>query len=401
MLALGLAPLPHSDWLLYWESAGDPAAYERGGVGLWLLAVPKALGLGPVLASLVLNLAAGLLVLWIAWMLGQGRRQGWAILTCAYLFLLAPYVGIVQLDMIAAAFLAGALACLLRSLDAPGRRRFQLAAVALLAAGVSTKPQYALLAWTLVIVLALPAWLRRRQEPWAPALVGVLLVGSLLGYALDNGLRGLSGRSEALRTSSAVTLYAGLLVSRTENCGYWSPEAARAAREDKDKSLPLAIRDRLAAQPPIHWRAVIWCKLPQVLRPPAFSLYWLLEAPSVKSRVAASPSRMVQEARYQRAIDAERSLYGVVTFLLLLGVAAGALLAWRRGHRFAALVPVAWVLSFWAVHLVFEIQGRYFLGMYLLAPLFSAFALAAASRRPSPGAVECGVTPYIPPEPTR
>ena len=39
------------------------------------------------------------------------------------------------------------------------------------------------------------------------------------------------------------------------------------------------------------------------------------------------------------------------------------------------------MLAFWGVHLVFEIQGRYFLGMYLLLPLWLAMMLRTERTR--------------------
>lgn len=395
-LALALGPEPHSDWLHYWRSAGDPAFYERGGLGVWLLAIPKALGVGPVGSALALNLPAGLALLALAWRADRTRSRLLALLSAAYLVLLAPYAGIVQLDLLAALFVAASAVLLLRPPRRWPARASWVAAVACLAAGVSVKPQYALLAWAMLGLLALPWLWWRRREGAAGALVGLLLAGSLLGFAADNGLRELSGRGDRLRTSSAVTLYGGLLVSRMEGCGYWSVEAAEAAVADMGKPLAQAVRDRLSAQPPAHWFAIMACKWPQILRPPPYALYWLVESPNVRARIEASPDRDRLNARYHRAIDLERRAYGLVTALVLLAAAAGAALAWRRGARVLALLPLAWVGAFWGVHLVFEIQGRYFLGLFLLAPMLVGLVLRPARR---PGGVESPARSRPAPEP--
>jgi hypothetical protein len=66
--------------------------------------------------------------------------------------------------------------------------------------------------------------------------------------------------------------------------------------------------------------------------------------------------------------------------------------AWRAVRRSPlALLPVLWVLAFWCVHVVFEVQGRYFASMLLLAPVITALALgrARAVTGPSPA----GTTP--------
>lgn len=386
VMALAFQPTPHSDWALYWQTAGDPSAYERGGLGWWLLALPKALGLTPVLAALAINLVAGLAVLWLAWWVDPGRYRVRVALGAIYLCLLVPYAGIVQLDLFAAAGVAAAFALSARAAENPGRPIAWLGAAACLAAGVSTKPQYALLAWAMVLVLAWPAWRWRRPSPWAPVFVAMLLAGSLAGFAIDQGQRKLGDRDQALRTSSAVTLYAGLLVSADSNepyaarCGYWTPAAAEAAREDLHKPLPIAVRDRLAARPAAHWLSVLGCKLPQVVRPPAFALDWLLSSPSVQARLQPSAPGSVAQSRLYRARRAEAWLYAATSLLLLAGLVLAATQAWRRGQRFGALLPLAWIAAFWGVHLVFEIQGRYFLGLYLLAPLVCALALAGGPR---------------------
>lgn len=391
-MALAFLPTPHSDWALYWQTAGDLSAYERGGLGWWLLALPKALGLPPALAALVINLAAGLAVLWLAWWVDPGRHRVRVALAGIYLCLLAPYAGIVQLDLFAAAGVAAAFALSARAVVNPGRPMAWLGAAACLAVAVSTKPQYALLAWAIVLLLAWPAWRWRRSSPWAPAFVAVLLAGSLAGFAIDQGQRKLGDRDQALRTSSAVTLYAGLLVSADRNepraprCGYWTPAAAAAAREDLHKPLAVAVRDRLAARPATHWLSVIGCKLPQVVRPPAFALDWLISSPSVQARLDPSTLEPRARARLLRAQRVEAWLYAATSVLMLLALATASASAWRRGWRFGALLPLAWVAAFWGVHLVFEIQGRYFLGLYLLSPLVCALALTpAAATAPGRG----------------
>lgn len=211
----------------------------------------------------------------------------------------------------------------------------------------------------------------------------MLLAGSVLGFSADLGLRHLGERSESVRTVSGVTLYAGLLVAEPgPTCGYWSPEAMQAARDDLGKPLLSAVGERLAARPASHWCEVLACKLPRILWPEPYALYWLTAAPSVQEFLAPLRADPRFEGRYQGAFVAERWVYDKLLVLAWAALAIAAVLAWRRGGRFAALLILAWPASFWAVHLVFEIQGRYFLGLYLLAPLVAALALAQADRRP-------------------
>src|SRR5690606_32091080 len=88
----------------------------------------------------------------------------------------------------------------------------------------------------------------------------------------------------------------------------------------------------------------------------------------------------------------EKLAYRWLCVFILLTCAWTARRSLREGGALAWL-PVLWVLAFWSVHTIFEIQGRYFLGMYLLAPLWCALGLrhgragaADASTNASPAA---------------
>lgn len=384
-LALWLQPEPHSDWGYYWSAAGRFDAYERGGIGLWMLAIPKALGMSPVAAALCLNLPAAAAALWMAWRADAGGRRGLWLATAVYLFLLAPYFGIVQLDLLATTLLGAGMWLATYAATRPGGRVAVGGAVLLVVAGVSTRPQFALALWTLLLLLAVP-WLlshRRGRAPAASRLLTVLVLGSILGFCADYGLRVLGDRDESIRTSSAVTLYGGLLVSEQgTGCGYWSVEAARAARKDRRKPLHRAVAERLSAKPVSHWIGVVKCKLPEIVRPPPFATYWLVETPSVRAGIEANPRREQINATYYRILGYERLLYAWLTLgMLAMAALTAAFLVYRRSVL-EGLLPLAWILSFWLVHLVFEIQGRYFLGMYLLTPLLCMLVLSLADRQP-------------------
>jgi len=345
-----------------------------------MLAIPKALGLGPVLSALLLNIPAGWLLFWLAGVSDPSRARWFQYLVGAYLVLLIPFAGIVQLDVVAAAFLASALVLVMRT-NTRKPATYALA-TGLCAAAVSTKPQYALVIWAMLGLLAVGALLSRKKfDRMTRVLAITLLVGGFLGFALDNGLRALSGRSEAIRTTSAVTLYAGLLVSKIEGCGYWSRDAAQAAKADKDKPLLTAIEERLSAKPAGYWFSVMQCKLPEILRPDPFAFYWLKESPNVQAWLGSLPDQEQVGVRVNRIIYTEIFFYSLVTGLIQLAAAIGIVVAWKRGGRkLLALVPLAWMAAFWAVHLVFEIQGRYFLGMFLLAPLLTALVIRASHQ---------------------
>ena len=385
LLALWLQPEPHSDWAYYWAAAGDATRYERGGAGLWLLAVPKALGWSPVVAALSLNSLAAIALLLVARALDPTAIRCFGLLAALYLLLITPFMGIVQLDMLAAAQLAVGLWLLARPPANWSNRAAFAAAVAMIAAGVSTKPQYALTLWALLGLFA-AAWLllRRRSPTMSPLLLAALLAGSMSGFAIDYGLRAASGRSEAIRTNSAVTLYGGLLVSSAgPGCGYWSVHAAQAAKADLHKPLHEAVLDRLAAKPADHWAAIVGCKLPEIVRPVPYALYWLVESPNIRARINANPNKHEIDAAYRRVLRWERRAYRALTLATLLTSMIVCGVLWRRGTPLLALLPALWIASFWAVHIVFEIQGRYFLGMFVLAPAFCAIAWRESRTSPT------------------
>ena len=374
-LAVWWSPAPHSDWLYYWQSAGKPDAYVRGGLGLWLLALPKVLGMSPVASALAVNLPSSLWLLVIAYRLDRGRLKILAQLVALYLLLIVPFAGIVQVDLVAAAALGTAFWLLADDgLRLTSGWRFGMA-VACIVFAVSTKPQYALVLWSL-LALSLPvAWrLRRCLSVGFYRIVLALLAGSVLGFAVDMGMRVSSGKTEEIRTSSAVTLYGGLLVSSdqpSKGCGYWSVEAAQAAKEDLHKPLSQAVLDRLQAHSIDHWVSVVWCKVPEILSPPPYALYWLIESPNIRAHIDARPDREQINAVYFRALEVERKAYGWARGLIILACIWTALVLLRRRDPLGAL-PLLWLIGFWSVHMVFEVQGRYFLGLFVLAPILCA-----------------------------
>lgn len=390
-LAAWWKPEPHSDWLYYWMAAGEPGLYVRGGASLWLLALPKAFGASPLVAALLLNVLAAVWLLFIAYRLDPIRWHLLAQLVFLYLLLIAPFAGIVQLDLVAAAQLGTALWLLADPrLKLPQRWRIGLA-IGFAAFAVSTKPQYALVIW-LMFALALPVGLVFRRWPIAAFsnLLLVLFVGSTLGFALDMAMRVSSGKTEEIRTSSAVTLYGGLLVSSdqpSKGCGYWSVEAAQAAKDDLHKSLSVAVGDRLRAAPLGHWVSVVRCKVPEILSPPPYALYWLIESPNVRAGIDARADKVRIDALYFQAMTVERAAYAWTRLLVLLACAWTALALLLRKQPLA-VVPVLWLVGFWGVHAVFEIQGRYFLGMFVLAPILCAavWLLSVLQRAPARGA---------------
>ena len=373
VLAVQFAPEPFSDWLYYWQAAGSPDRYERGGAALVLLGWFKRLGAPPHLTMLGLNLVAGIATLLLARRVDPTPGKWMAHLVALYLLLLAPYYGIVQLDLLASMSLGLGLMLILHPPLRLGMFGSATGAVLTIAAAVSTRPQFLLVLTTLSGLLILTWGIvgkKRRSSTLIHAAV-LLSAGALAGFGFDSALRAHAERSGAIRTNSSVTLYSGLLASSTRpaDCGRWSAEATATMRSDLKKPLAQAVTERIQAKPVSHWMAVMACKVPQIVAPPPFAWSWLMSSPSARAHPSAAAMRTVTLAE-----QLMYRLLSAVFYLLALFV------AWRqRSSSYLRWLPVLWLLAFGLVHLVFEVQGRYFLAMLLLLPILCALVMRSGA----------------------
>lgn len=383
LFAVWFRPEPISDWLDYWTAAGDLQSYVRGGMALWLLGIPKTMGFPPWAGATLLNVPAIAWMWFLAYRVDHSRYRVFAQLIVLYLLLITPFASVVQLDLLGATMFATGLWLLLDSTLSMAAKPRLATACLFIAAAVSSRTQYALTLWVMIPMLAV-AWLLFRRVPKAVIqrlLVG-LLMGSVLGIAFDGGLRLINGRSGDARIGQVVTIYTGLLTSGEAGaCGAWNPQAGQAAIADLGKPLATAIADRLAAQSPSHWVAVVKCKTPNIILPSAYAMYWLIASPNVEAKMGALPAESHWRALVMRLQQAESLLYRPLVGVILLVCFAVPFLYWRRA-RSLALLPVLWLVSFWMVHAVFEIQGRYFLGMLLIAPLVCALVWRSVAKSP-------------------
>ena len=373
VLAVQFAPEPFSDWQYYWQAAGSPDHYERGGAALVLLGWLKRLGASPHLTMLGLNLVAGIATLMLARRVDPTPGKWIAHLAALYLLLLAPYYGIVQFDLLAAMSLGLGLMLILQPPLRLGRLGSATGAVLTIAAAVSTRPQFLLVLTTLSGLLVLTWWIGKERQSSTLLHAAVLLfAAALAGFGFDSALRANAERSGAIRTNSSVTLYSGLLASSTRlaDCGRWSAEATSTMRSDLKKPLAQAVIERIQAEPVSHWMTVMACKVPQIVAPPPFAWSWLMASPSAREHPSAAAMRTVALAE-----QLMYRLLSAVFFVLALCV------AWRR-HSSSQLrwLPMLWLLAFGVVHLVFEVQGRYFLAMLLLLPILCALVMPSRVR---------------------
>jgi hypothetical protein len=372
-------PTPFSDFFLYWDEAGGTAAYERGGAGVLVFALVRRFLSAPQWAALFVNLSAAVFLLWLFWRCDTTRWRVFAHLGALYLLLITPYFGLVQIDLIATAWLAVCWALLLRPpLGWPRWLSWGLG-LSLGVAAVSTRPQFALTMSVLVGMLVV-LWLMldsRRGTKVLLTLSATLALVVAIGFSLDLCARYAAGTGERVRTSSAVTLYSGLLATEAGSwCGGWTPAASQAALEDRDKPLSVAMSERLAARPAEHWLGIVQCKLARVvLLPRPFALFWLAPPGTDAASLDAEQRRRLDVVEALRPW--ERALYRLLTLAIYLGGVVVAILKRHMGGL--ALLPIAWASSFWLVHLVFEAQERYFLATIALLPLLPLLSALVSS----------------------
>lgn len=384
--ALAFRPEPFSDWFYYWRAAGDLSLYERGGAALLLVGALRPLNAPPYALMLCLNLIAAVAILLAARRLDGSAGKFFSHFVAAYLLLIAPYYALVQFDLLAAMCIALGWVLLLRPPAHWPPAATLGVSVVLFGMAVSTRPQF-LLVLTPFAVLWLASQALRRQALPALRSAAALVLGAALGFASDSALRAQAGHSGAVRTTSAVTLYSGLLASSASprDCGRWTDAATAAMRSDLQVSLPHAIGARIAAQPASHWWAVLRCKSKRIVLPEAFAWYWLTASPHAqdvwRDVQAAAPGLGPAIARV------EFGLYRALT-LALYAVAVLAVFRFAR-TRESALLPALWLASFWLVHSIFEIQGRYFLAALLLLPLLCAAAWPEKGKEAAGGMGSC------------
>ena len=374
-------PQPVSDWLYYWLASHELSLYQRGGAGLLVMAAFSATGMAPWVVAVSINLLAACALLWLLRDSADHALQPHAV--ALYLLLITPFFAVFQLDLLAAVGLAwGGWLLASAGSDSRGRRGIGML---LVAAAVSTRPQLflLLLAW-IVLLWVLPG---RRSALGTPALAA-FLSAIVLGFAADLVARSATGHAEAMRTSSAVTLYAGLLVAEPDrHCGHWTERARDAALEDIDRPLVLAAWQRLADRNWTHWRALLACKIPQIVLPGPFALDWAAGS-GTSAMVAMAPVLPSVWRRFEAW--AYLALTSAIYLITLLPRARGAL-ASRRWRW-----PFAWLIAFLAVHAVFEIQGRYFLPLLLLLPVWQLLGQRLDDREIHRSAVSPVVDAVVP-----
>lgn len=204
-------------------------------------------------------------------------------------------------------------------------------------AAVSTRPQFALTLAALAGLLAAAALLPPRDGPRRlrpmvpPALLRVVVAA---GFSLDLRARHAAGTGERVRTSSAVTLYSGLLVSDGGPpwCGHWAQAATQAARDDRDRPLLDVIGTRLSGRPAGHWAGVVWCKFAHHVVPPdAFALYWAAEPLRERAGAAPSPDQKRTLGAVHWLQARESWLFGVLVLAIYAAAVAVAVRAGAGG----------------------------------------------------------------------
>ena len=366
-LAILYPPKPGGDWAYYWDLATNPGMYRRGGLSVFLFSPFKLIGFPPWLAALAINVSIGWLFILALARIGDSRGMLATILAVLYLYTLAPFAGIVQLDMMAALWALVALLIAVSAIQKGSRIRYCLS-IACLAMAASTRTQYALVLIVMAsLVVPFALGCRRAKRRRLLAVTAALMLGGGAGLALDSTLRAVAGNAEDFRDGVGVVIYTGLLTTADSGpwCGGWTPAALQAAKEDKALDFTDAMRMRLKARPLGEYGNVISCKSGRIFFFEPFALYWLQSSRMEQQGGGASEAAWQRLERWQPAYDRFFSVVRGALWVYLIGFVAFSI---ARRNLLGAVLPAVWIIAYWCVHSVLEVQGRYFLGMAWLIP---------------------------------
>jgi len=366
-------PTPSGDWAYYWKLATDLGDYRRGGLSVFLLTPFKLLGLQPWMVALPINVGIAWTFVLLCSKVDDTPGKVPTLLAMLYLYTLVPFAGIVQVDMIAALWALAALLLGASAVQSAGRWRVGLA-IGCLAMAASTRSQYALV--LMVMALALFPFIlfgSQRQQVLIRTAVLIIGLGGMLGLVLDTGMRSGTGNGGTFRTGVGVVIYSGLLVTPSSGpwCGGWTPEAKLASELDDGLPFIEAMSNRVSARSFDEFMETIGCKTGRILGYEPFAWYWLQNGRGARRDDELGEARWQWLDRWAPAYD---RYFAVVRSLGWACLACFVLLSVHRRHLLGIVLPLAWIFSYWAVHAVFEVQGRYFLGMAWLAPVLSFVA---------------------------
>lgn len=366
-------PMPTSDFIYYWNLAGDLSIYHKGGIIGFIYAPFKAMGIEPYWSALIVNTFFYTLVFIASWFGFKKYRSPFAVIGQLLLtFGLAMfglwnagYAGMVNADFPNVALLIAAT----RGFSLYGVKRNKLwlilGGIALfLAVALRVKTGLAL---GIIVLMILIFHFRSVQKPTAVRWI-VLVICIAVGFAAVSEvmLRRQSDRQEDVARQGRLQLYTGILDTSTgPMCGRWTRESFNKTLEELDLPLSEVIEKHLSVKSKQYLLEIVQCKLTAVLNYDEFSYRELL-AFGVKHRnYTEEDLELVRH--YEKLEEKWVNWFKIITYLMILTT----LVLWRKLRIPMAITPFAIYFAFMALHSIFEIQAR-----YMVEPLMWSFFAA-------------------------
>lgn len=366
-------PMPTSDFIYYWNLAGDLSIYHKGGIIGFIYAPFKAMGIEPYWSALIVNTFFYTLVFIASWLGFKKYRSPFAVIGQLLLtFGLAMfglwnagYAGMVNADFPNVALLIAAT----RGFSLYGVKRNKLwlilGGIALfLAVALRVKTGLAL---GIIVLMILIFHFRSVQKPTAVRWI-VLVICIAVGFAAVSEvmLRRQSDRQEDVARQGRLQLYTGILDTSTgPMCGRWTRESFNKTLEELDLPLSEVIEKHLSVKSKQYLLEIVQCKLTAVLNYDEFSYRELL-AFGVKHRnYTEEDLELVRH--YEKLEEKWVNWFKIITYLMILTT----LVLWRKLRIPMAITPFAIYFAFMALHSIFEIQAR-----YMVEPLMWSFFAA-------------------------
>jgi hypothetical protein len=382
--ALTFRPAPFSDFLYYWQAAGDFHQYHKG-AGLLLLYAPfRAFDVPPLYAAVVINTFSFLALSWALMLPRAFRMKGPAAQLLGTLLVLpvatwfVGMFGIVNSDVPHVALVALGVRLIGGFANRPASWLLGGTAVAVLALGLSMRLQSVVVIGVAVLVYCGISYGLRQRPPWH--LVIVVSAALFAALALEYGFRAPSARTDG-HLSARAALYTGFIATEPGDwCGGWTMDAVARARAELSLPLVEVLKRRAADRSLSQMLALIRCKLLRYLGFTDFSVYWLEN--SLDPSVARRPGihERLSRLRSLEALAGSFVKWATVLALAALGLRVCAERISRREAVLAASAPWLLALLFLASHSVLEIQPRYLIEPVIFCLVTSLYLLA----RPEP-----------------
>lgn len=372
-----IKPMPTSDFIYYWNLAGDLSIYHKGGIIGFIYAPFKMMGIEPYWSALIVNSIFYAFVYMGSWLTFKKFASKWCILgqllmtfgLAIFGLWNAGYAGMVNADFPNVALLIISAKMLSNYMVRKNKGNLILFGIFLfLAVALRVKTGLALgIILTLLVLFRFKSFTRDKWVRWI-AIVICLSVG--FAAITEIGLRMQSDRQIDVQRQGRLQLYTGLLYTSTGNmCGRWTREAYDKTLEELDDSLITVVQRHLGVKSKRYIAEIILCKWDHVLRYDEFSFRELLAFGVTHRSYTELDLEIVRH--YEKVEEQWMSIFKYLVYLMTV---IATVIGFKRKTPIA-IMPIAILSAFMLLHSVFEIQARYMVEPLMWSYFTSLFIL--------------------------